>query len=246
MLLRTLLLTPLLAAAALPQSDVAAGATRYKLYCAGCHGLKGLGGRGPDLISGRWTHGSTDDDLARVISKGVPGGGMPSFGDQFDNPEIRQLVAFLRSLGASSGPSAPPTGNPDHGREVYWGRGACSQCHMIQGRGGRLGPELTRIGAQRSLTHLRESLAKPSADLADGYEAVRVTPRGSRPITGIRRNEDNFTLQVFDTNEKYHSFRRDALERLEELKDSLMPPTTLPASDLDDLVAYLDSLRGKP
>jgi cytochrome c oxidase cbb3-type subunit 3 len=242
MLLRAVVLILVLAMAAVPQS----GAAHYKLQCASCHGLKGLGGRGPDLVSGRWTHGSADEDLARVISKGVSGGGMPSFGEDFDEQQLRQLVAFIRSLGASSGPPVQPAGNPDHGREVYWGGAACSQCHMIQGRGGRLGPDLTRIGSQRSLGHLRESLAKPSADIADSYQAVRVTPRGARPVTGIRRNEDNFTIQLFDTNEKYYSFRRDALERLEELKDSLMPPTTLPASDLDDLVAYLDSLRGKP
>jgi cytochrome c oxidase cbb3-type subunit III len=238
MLLRALVLIPVLAMAAWPQS----GAANYKLHCASCHGLKGLGGRGPDLVSGRWTHGSTDEDLTRVITKGVSGGGMPSFSGEFDEEQIRELVAFVRSLGASSGPRVRPTGNPDHGRELY-GQAACSQCHMIQGRGGRLGPDLTRIGSQRSLGHLRESLVKPSADIADSYQAVRVTPRGARPVTGIRRNEDNFTIQVFDTNEKYHSFRRDSLDRLEELKDSLMPPTT---SGLDDLVAYLDSLRGKP
>ena len=246
MLFRAFLLIPVLAIAARPQADATPAAARYKLYCASCHGLKGLGGRGPDLVSGRWTHGSTDDDLARVISKGVPGGAMPSFDNQFDDQEIRQLVAFLRSLGASSGPPSKPTGNPDHGRDLYWGQAACSQCHMIQGRGGRLGPDLTRIGAQRSLAHLRESLVKPSADIPDGYRGLRATPRGGRPVTGIPRNEDNFTVQLFDTNEKYYSFRRDALDRLEELPDSLMPPTTLPASDLDDLVAYLDSLRGKP
>ena len=245
MLLRALVLIPVLAMAVRPQSD-AAGAANYKLHCASCHGLKGLGGRGPDLVSGRWTHGSADEDLTRVIAKGVSGGAMPSFGGDFDEQQIRQLVAFIRSLGASSGPPFQPAGNRDHGRELYWGQAACSQCHTIQGRGGRLGPDLTRIGSQRSLSHLRESLAKPSADIAGRYQAVRVTPRGARPVIGIRSNEDNFTLQVFDTNEKYHSFRRDSLDRLEELKDSLMPPATLPVSDLDDLVAYLDSLRGKP
>ena len=238
--------TLLPAAVACAQSGVAAGGARYKLYCASCHGLKGLGGRGPDLVSGRWTHGSGDDEIARVIAKGVSGAGMPSFAGQFDEPEIQQLVAFVRSLGASSSPPAKPAGNPDRGRELFWGTSGCGQCHSIAGRGGRLGPDLTRIGAQRSLTHLKESLVKPSADLAEGYQGVRAAPRGGRPVTGIRRNQDNFTVQIFDTNEKYHSFRRDDLDRLEELSDSLMPPTTLPPSELDDLVAYMDTLRGKP
>jgi putative heme-binding domain-containing protein len=243
MLLRVLLV--LWAAAAVgAQTNTLAGAARYKLYCAGCHGLQGLGGRGPDLVSGRWTHGGSDDDLARVLSKGVPGEGMPSFESQFDEAGIRELVAFLRSL-ASTGTAVKPVGHPGRGREIYWGGAGCSRCHMIGGRGGRTGPDLTRIGAQRSLAHLRESLVKPSADIPDGYRGVRATPRGGRPVIGILRNEDNFTVQLFDTNERYHSFRRADVERLEELSESLMPPTTLPSDDLEDLIAYLDTLRGK-
>jgi putative heme-binding domain-containing protein len=179
-----------------------------------------------------------------VIAKGVPGEAMPSFERQFDESEIRELVAFLRSL-ASTGTAVKPAGHPGRGREIYSGEAGCSRCHMIGGRGGRTGPDLTRIGAQRSLAHLRESLAKPSADIPDAYRGVRATPRGGRPVIGIPRNEDNFTVQIFDTNEKYHSFRRDTLERLEDLSESLMPPTTLPSDDIEDLIAYLDTLRGK-
>jgi putative heme-binding domain-containing protein len=169
---------------------------------------------------------------------------MPSFENQFEEGAIREVVAFLRSL-ASSASAVKPVGNPQRGRELYWGSAACSQCHMIGGRGGRTGPDLTRIGAQRSLANLRESLVKPSADIPDGYRGVRATPRGGGPVIGIPRNEDNFTVQIFDTNEKYHSFRRDTLERLEDLSESLMPPTTLPSDDIEDLIAYLDTLRGK-
>lgn len=230
--------------AAPAEPDVAAGRARYRVYCSECHGREGHGGRGPDLVSGRWTHGGSDADIDRTIAKGVPGTGMPSFGEQFDETDIRQLVTFIRSLAAGAG-TIEVTGNSERGREIFWGQGACGGCHMVAGRGGRLGPELTRIGAQRSLAHLKESMMKPAADIAEGYQAVRVVPRGGRPITGIRKNEDNFTIQVFDTTEKYHSFQKAHLDNLEELRDSLMPPTSLALSEIDDLLAYLDTLRGK-
>src|SRR5262249_15136850 len=202
----------------------------------------GHGGRGPDLVSGRWNHGSTDADLARVIAEGVPGSDMPAFQPRFNEQEIMKLVAFVRSL-ASGGGDLKITGNAERGREVYWGRGGCGACHMVAGQGGTLGPDLTRIGAQRSPVSLRESIATPSSSIATGYQGVRVT-RGGRTVTGIRRNEDNFSIQVYD-GERYHSFQKSEIDRLEVLSDSLMPAAALAPGEIDDVVAYLDTLRGR-
>ncbi len=234
--------------AALPlaaqQSDAAAGAYIFRTYCSSCHGLKGQGVRGPDLARGNFTHGDSDADLARAISRGIPGTGMPAFGEYLSDEAVRQVVAYVRSLHAGTGTVAV-AGNPERGRELFWGKGNCGSCHMVSGRGGRLGPELTRIGAQRSLAYLQESIVKPSADIPEGYRGVRVVPRGGQPITGVLKNEDDFTVQIFDTSEKYHSFRRSNLEKFEELRDSLMPPSSLSPAEIDDIVAYLDTLRGK-
>ncbi|HZS51009.1 MAG TPA: c-type cytochrome [Bryobacterales bacterium] len=208
--------------------------------CAVCHGLNGNGGRGPDLVSGRWSHGSTDADLARVITNGVPGTDMPAFGQRFNQEEITKLVAFVRSLSAGGG-NLKITGNAERGQEIYWGKGACSSCHMVNGQGGTLGPELSRIGAQRSPASLKESIVSPSAAIVTGYQTVKVT-QGGRTITGIRKNEDNYSIQVFDGNE-YHSFDKSKIDRLEEPPESLMPASNLSASEVDDLVAYLDTLR---
>ena len=224
--------------------DIVAGRARFRIYCAECHGREGRGGRAPDLASGRWTHGGSDAEIAHTIAKGVPGEGMPAFSDDFDEKDIRQLVAFIRSITAGSG-TIQVTGNPERGREVFWGKGGCGTCHMVAGRGGRLGPELTRIAAQRSLAYLKESILKPSADITPGYQGVRVAPRGGRAVTGIRKNEDNFTIQIFDISEKYHSFQKADLETLEELRDSLMPPSPLAPPEIEDVLAYLDTLRGK-
>ena len=233
-----------LAAQQSQQSDAALGAFTFRTYCSGCHGLKGQGVRGPDLAGGRFTHGDTDADMARAIAKGIPGTGMPGFGDYLNEEAVRQVVAYVKSLHAGTG-TVTLKGDPKRGNDIFWGKGACGSCHMVGGRGGRLGPELTRTGAQRPLAYLQEAMVKPSAEVPDGYKGVRVVPRGGRPITGVLKNQDDFTVQIFSTDEKYHSFRRDSLAQFEEMETSLMPPSALSPAEIDDVLAYLDTLRGK-
>ena len=225
-----------------PKPALGSTSVLFHRACAVCHGREGHGGRGPDLVSGRWSHGSTDADLARVIAKGVAGSDMPGFGGRFNEEQIAKLVAYVRSL-SSGAEDVRVTGNAERGREVYWGKGACASCHMVAGQGGTLGPDLTRIGSQRSPASLKESIVSPSANIATGYQGVRVAEVG-RTITGIRKNEDNFTIQVFD-GERHHSFQKSEIERLEESSASLMPPASLAPSEVDDLIAYLGALKGK-
>ena len=223
-------------------SNLGSSAALFHRYCAACHGLNGNGGRGPDLVSGRWTHGSSDADLQQVIANGVPGSDMPAFGDRFNQQDYTKLIAFVRSL-SSGGGNLKVTGDPAGGREIYWGKGACNSCHMINGQGGLLGPDLTRIGAQRSPASLKESVISPSAAIVTGYLGVRVV-EGGHAVTGVRKNEDNFSIQVFD-GDQHHSFDKTKIDRLEELPKSLMPANSLAPGEIDDLVAYLDTLRGK-
>jgi putative heme-binding domain-containing protein len=225
------------------EPDLAAIGVRYRRSCAVCHGAKGHGGRGPDLVSGRWSHGGTDEDLARVIAQGVPGSEMPGFGERFTEDEVKSMVAFVRSLASEAEP-IKVAGNPQRGQEIYWGKGNCSACHLLLGRGGRLGPDLTRVGAQRSPASLRESLLTPVAVIVNGYSGVRAT-RDGRTIQGIVKNEDNFTIQIFD-GDAHHSLDKSSLARLEKMEESLMPAyNSLAPAEIDDLVAYMDSLRGK-
>jgi putative heme-binding domain-containing protein len=222
--------------------NLGSSAALFHKYCAACHGLNGNGGRGPDLVSGRWTHGSTDADLQRVIANGVTGSDMPAFRDRFNQQDYSKLIAFIRSL-SSGGGNLAVTGHPARGREIYWGKGACSSCHMINGQGGVLGPDLTRIGSQRSPASLKESIVSPSAAIVTGYQGVRVVQSG-QTVTGARKNEDNFYIQVFDGT-SHHSFDKTRIDSLEELPQSLMPANSLASGEVDDLVAYLDTLRGK-
>jgi putative heme-binding domain-containing protein len=232
-----------LCAPAQTKADLGIVSARFNNSCAVCHGMNGRGGRGgPDLVSGKWKHGGKDADLARVISQGVPGTEMPAFSIRHTPEQISALVAYIRSL-ASPSDAIEISGNVDKGRQIFWGKGGCSSCHMVTGRGGVLGPDLTDVGSQRSLATLKESIVSPSATIASGFKGVLVTKNG-RTVKGVRKDEDNFTVQVFD-GERHFSFQKSEATRVEQMKESLMPPSSLTAAEVNDVVVYLGTLGGK-
>jgi putative heme-binding domain-containing protein len=165
------------------------------------------------------------------------------------------MVIYIRSLSRNT--AVAITGNPEKGKAVYQ-RSGCSACHIINGEGGNLGPELTSIGAHRAPDYLRQAIVDPAATLPRGVMAfpghgfneflpIRVVTRDGREVRGLRVNEDSFTIQVRDTGNQLHSFRKADLQNLEkEIGQSLMPDykSKISGSDLDDLVAYLSSLGG--
>jgi cytochrome c oxidase cbb3-type subunit III len=223
--------------------DLADGKATFRSNCAFCHGLTGGGGRGPALNLGRFLHGSTDDDIKTVVQNGVPGTTMPSF--DFEKDELAHLVAYVRSLsGLSSQHSAPVAGNPIQGRQVYE-RSGCSGCHRIDADGSVFGPELTRIGAGRSAEYIRESILNPSADIPDDYSGVTVIGRDDKRVTGVRINEDTFTVQLRDASQNFRMFQKDEVQQVIHETKSLMPAyRSLSSDDLQNLLAYLDTLRG--
>ena len=101
---------------------------------------------------------------------------------RFTEDEVKSMVAFVRSLASEAEP-IKVAGNPQRGQELYWGKGNCAACHLVMGRGGRLGPDLTRVGAQRSPASLRESLLKPAAVIVSGYTGVRAVRAAGRGAT---------------------------------------------------------------
>jgi cbb3-type cytochrome c oxidase subunit III len=138
------------------------GASLFRANCSPCHGLNAKGGgRGPDLTSGRWTHGSSDAEIFRTITQGVPGTQMPA--NTFEDSETWTIIAFLRSLAPSD--HAKTIGDPVKGEILFRGRAGCATCHMVKGHGGLLGPDLTRVGASRSTTYLIESIRDPDKEL---------------------------------------------------------------------------------
>ena len=165
---------------------------------------------------------------------------------QMTDREVWQVAGYVRSLGRTAVLRLP--GDPAKGKEYYEGKGGCAACHIVSGRGGNLGPDLTDIGARRSGTYLREALIDPGASVPEKFLVVSVVARDSHRVRGIRSNEDSFTIQIRDASNVFHSFRKlDLTELKKEFGASLMPGyrDVFAASEIDDLVAYLAGLRGE-
>ena len=240
-----------------------AGEYEFRINCAFCHGLGAHGGgRGPDLTRAHKHHGDSDADMFQNISQGIPGTVMPANGTNgqgvgMTDDEIWQIIAYLRSVQVQA--PAKPMGNAPHGKELFYGEANCSSCHMVEGKGGRLGPDLTTVGTARTVDALVESIRIPSKRLAWGlsestkefaqeYETVTVVANDGRVIKGVTLNEDQFSLQMMDTTEQIHLFEKDKLRSIQKSRNSLMPVynlTILSDGDLNDIVAYLLSVGSK-
>jgi putative heme-binding domain-containing protein len=117
------------------------------------------------------------------------------------------------------------------------------------GHGGAIGPDLGGIGARRNATEIRNSILDPDASVPLSFLQVRAITKDGRGISGVRINEDSFSIQIRDLSSQFHSFWKTELaEIMKEPRKSLMPSyrDTLTSEELDDLVAYLESNQGVP
>lgn len=236
-------LLPFTLCAQTSSDDAARGRALFRGNCAFCHGAAGQGGRGPNLAGGQATHGRTEADLRRVITKGVPGSSMPSFGGM-DAKELDKLVAFVKSLSAGDASVEKASGDAAKGRAAYVRLG-CAACHRIGEEGSDFGPELTRVGAGRPLAYLRQSIVEPSADIPEEYSGVTVVEKNGTRVSGTRLNEDTFSVQLRDVAQKFRLFDKSEVKEVIADKTSLMPAyKSLPKETLEDVIAYLASLRG--
>jgi cytochrome c oxidase cbb3-type subunit III len=218
----------------------------FRVYCTPCHGIKGEGGRGPDLTMGTFSAGDKDSNIFQAIYDGVPGTEMQSWSVQFGNEGVWKLVTYIRSIARAE--RTAPKGNTATGEKLFWGKGGCGKCHVVGTRGGHLGPDLSRVGRTRSLAYLRESVVAPSADLTAGYFTLTVVTADGKQITGVQRGYDNFSAQLMDVSEKFHSFQRSAVKSIKREYRSLMPDgygKVFNTAEMDDLLAYLVSRRGE-
>src|SRR5437867_10954958 len=224
---------------------IAAGEKTFRERCALCHAIDGKGtARGSNLTRGTWAHGGRDSQIFETIRKGVPGTQMPP--NDFPDAEVWQLVAYIRSLGGE-GDQPPVPGNPARGEALFFGKARCASCHMIRGKGSPFGPELSIIGTARSAAAIRRSILEPDAEIADGFDGVRLKLKSGSAIEGVVRNEDNFSMQLMDREGRLRMLDKveiAALERME--KKSLMPgnmAAQLTPEEFQDLLAFLDRQR---
>ncbi|HKS74914.1 MAG TPA: c-type cytochrome [Terriglobales bacterium] len=244
-----------------PQA-VKAGESEFRINCALCHGLGARGGgRGPDL-RGQKKHAHNDAEMFQIISNGIPGTAMPANGTNgqgvgMTDDEIWQIVTYIRSVEVKA--PAKPLGNPTHGKQLFYGDANCSLCHMVDGKGGRVGPDLSGVGGARTHDAIVDSVRHPSHHLAWGltestkefpqeYETVMIVTEDGKQIKGVALNEDNFSVQMIDADEQVHMFDKTKLRSFQKTRESLMPeykPDILPDNDLEDIISYLVTAGAK-
>jgi putative heme-binding domain-containing protein len=240
-----------------------AGEYEFRINCALCHGLGAHGGgRGPDLTRAQKKHAHSDAELFQVISNGLPGTVMPANGTNgqgvgMTDEEIWQIITYIRSVEVKA--PTHPAGNAAHGKQLFYGDANCSLCHMVEGKGGRVGPELTSVGGSRTREAIIDSVRNPSRRLAWGltestkefpqeYETITAVTADGKEIKGVALNEDSFSVQMMDSSEQIYLLDKGTLRSFKKSRESLMPrynQDTLSDKDLDDILAYLISVGAK-
>lgn len=223
-------------------ADIEQGKRLYMGRCAGCHGPTGDGGKGANLAVARLPRASEDRALYRIIRFGIPDTEMPA--SLMDTRELWQTAAFVKSLGQVS--TAPATGNPLAGEAVFKSKGNCLNCHALRNEGGSIGPSLTGIGARRGVAHLKAKIENPASDVPPTFRLVRITTKAGKSLSGIRVNEDTYSVQLRDFSGKPQSIWKSDIAQMSSEKKTNMPgyKGRLSDTELNDLVAYLAAEKG--
>src|SRR5258708_7652025 len=233
---------------------IATGQQLYEANCLGCHGANGGAGEiGPALVN------STGPDTLRsparlfdAIKNGVLGTSMPPWSAKFSDDDTWRIVAYISSLRGTA-IDAPSPGDMAHGEQVFWGKGQCGTCHMIRGKGGLSGPELSNIAGFRKTQSIVNALTKPyhrvyppgGAHLLElpprgDWHPVAVTTQDGRIIKGVLLNQDPHGLQMMGDDQQLHLFVREKLRSVTVDPASRMPTDydkRLTPEELKDLLA---------
>ncbi|MSV30900.1 MAG: c-type cytochrome [Bryobacterales bacterium] len=221
-------------------ADARAGHAIYNRSCTMCHGLDGApGDRAPALGAQRRYLRATSEELFDAIKNGIRGTAMPA--SPLPETDVRKIVAYVHSLRATAVDLDVP-GNPANGQEVFLSKAKCAQCHMLNGRGGILGPDLSNIGAERSLAAIRDALTVPKPVPPRGFQPVKVTTAAGRSFEGIVKNQHNTSFQILGLDNKLHLLTAAQIKDIQFQPKSLMPASfdkSLTPVELQDLLAYL-------
>jgi len=221
------------------KASIKSGLALYRVRCGDCHGLDATGYRGPDLTA--ILGGMPDEGLFHLIRKGVPGTEMPA--STIPDDDVLMVIAYLRDL-STVAPPEKVIGNVENGARLFASQ--CASCHRVGDRGGRLGPDLSRVGAARSRAALIREIRTPSEWIPPAYETVTLVTLDGQKIRAVKKNQDVFSIQIMDQRERIRGYLRSSLQDVIYEKASMMPeygPDRLSDAELTDLVGYLSTLR---
>ncbi len=195
-------------AAQYSQADVENGFRLFGVHCSTCHGAGGDAVPGIDMRRGQFRRAASDADLTRIISAGIPGTAMPP--NRFVSADLAGLVAYIRSMRDFDTRGVAP-GDAGRGQSLFEGKGGCAKCHRVNSKGSRTGPDLSDIGAVRSPQALQQSILDANASVLPMNRSIRALTRDGKTIRGRRLNEDTYTVQIIDDQERLQSLDKSGL-----------------------------------
>ena len=231
-----------------PDPASASGKELFASSCAACHGLDGKGSeRAPNIADGANVRQMSHTQIADIIRNGSPGGGMPAF-HTLSSAQIEALIHHLEMLSGANKP-AQLRGDPAVGKALFTGKAGCSRCHMVLGQGGFIASNLSEYGKDHSGEQIRDAIINSGGSASRSAKTATIRLRNGDKYAGRVRNEDNFSIQLQDTDGAFHLLSRSDVMNLEYDPKPVMPSdyaTTLSPNELDDLESYLINAAGHP
>lgn len=209
--------------------------------CAPCHGLDGRGGEhAPAIVNTANASARTDQETARIVRSGIPDKGMPSF-HFLTNQQINEIVSYIRYL-RGGGNTANLKGDPAAGSKLFFGEARCSDCHMMNGKGGFIASDLSEFGRTHSEEEVREMIVQPNKVPDPEGQRVRIITKSGQTLSGLVRNEDNFSVALLSEDGVFHLVMKSEISKMTREPHSIMPDDygkKLGSAQLDDLASFL-------
>ncbi|MBY0526895.1 MAG: HEAT repeat domain-containing protein [Gemmataceae bacterium] len=194
----------------------------------------------PQVSDALRKHLAKNPDLNKLHTEVMKGGLLVSL----DKPEIERVEKLVKAKG-----------NPQIGRALYLDAKvlACIKCHRLEGVGGNVGPDLTRLWDTHSIEKIMESMIDPSKEIKEGYQTFVATTKKGQVFQGLKVSQNADEVVLRDANAQDVRIATKDLEELVASKQSLMPDNVVSQLSYDQfihLVAFLkdksaqESLRG--
>jgi putative heme-binding domain-containing protein len=182
----------------------------------------------------------SDSDLVAILRNGIAGAGMPAFA-YLGNKGIDDVLAYLRTLQGKVA-VVKVNGDAKAGRELFYGKAECAQCHMVKGEGGFMAPDLTDFASGMTAETIELAITKPDARLQPNQTVVSLLMIDGTTVDGTARAEDNFAITLQDTDGRFRTFDKQRVASIRRTGHSIMPKdyeNKLSRKELDDLMSYL-------
>lgn len=223
--------------------------------CLACHRVGNVGGKvGPEfsragsLYKPEWLF-TWIPNPQKIKQNTI----MPSI--NLSGDELMAITAYLSELKKDSGklsewrPYLEKSGDPKHGEALFFdlnGKATCSKCHQVNGKGGQVGPNLSFVGSSRTTPFILESILDPKAVITVGYASVSIMTREGSLLSGIRKIEDDASIDIVDKDGKQIHISKDQIKKMKTQSISMMPSNfkeILGIDEVRDILAYLETLK---